>query len=77
MDKSEKAILWGSAAAEGTPRLSPVLARAIDLGRGPPALMRWLRGQQENGQPPTDIARLANTLHRVVRQVGVAETIME
>jgi hypothetical protein len=58
--------------------LSPVVARALELGHGPPALVRWLSGQVANGRPATaDVARLAAELGQVVRQAGVAETRVE
>jgi hypothetical protein len=57
---------------DGARRLTPVLARAMELGRGSPALVRWL--EQKGADSPT---RLASELNRVVRRAGVMETIRE
>ena len=62
-------------------RLVPVLTRAIELGRGPPALLDWLAGRLPPGPgarpPAAAVARLAAELHRLLRRAGVAETIAE
>jgi hypothetical protein len=63
--------------AEAT-RLVPVLTRAIELGQGPPALMRWLAGRLGGSRPPAGaVTRLAAELTQVVRGAGVAETRAE
>ena len=66
--------------AEAT-RLVPVLARAIELGTGPPGLMHWLAERLPSGHgtrpPPASVARLAAELNRVLRRAGVAETVTE
>jgi hypothetical protein len=66
--------------AEAT-RLVPVLVRAIELGRGPPGLLHWLAGwlpPAPGGRPPPDaVARLAAELTRILRRVGVTETVVE
>jgi hypothetical protein len=67
-------------AAEVT-TLVPVLVRVVELGRGPPGLMRWLNGQLDRpgraGPPVGALTRLAAELNQVVRRAGVAETIAE
>jgi len=57
---------------DGTRRLTPVLARAMELGRGSPALVRWLERR-----PAGNAVGLASELDRVVRRAGVMETIRE
>ena len=70
----------GAPAAEAT-RLVPVLVRAIELGRGPPGLVRWLAGRlppDPRARPPeAAVARLAAELNRVLRRTGRAETVAE
>ena len=59
-------------------RLVPVLTRAIELGHGPPALMRWLSARVGESRPPAGaVPRLAAELTRAVRRAGVAETLAE
>ena len=59
-------------------RLLPVLARALDTGRGPAGLMRLLRarGCEKSGSGEA-LGRLAGDLNRVVRRSGVQETLAE
>lgn len=68
----------GSFVSSGAGRsLTPVVARALELGQGPPGLIRWLNGQGAKPGPradAADVVRLAAELGRVVRQAGVAET---
>ena len=66
--------------AEAT-RLVPVLVRAIELGRGPPALVSWLAGRYPSGHgnrpPAAELARLAAELSHLVQRAGVAETVLD
>ena len=71
----------GSFASGGAGRsLAPVVARALELGQGPPGLVRWLNDRGAKPGPrgdAADVVRLAADLGRVVRQAGVAETRVE
>ncbi|HEX3148031.1 MAG TPA: hypothetical protein VHR66_08095 [Gemmataceae bacterium] len=69
-DLGSKSGFASGISGESSRRLSPVLARARELGRGSPALMRWLERK-----PTTSVAGLASELDRVVRRAGVLETI--
>jgi hypothetical protein len=60
--------------AGGSARLMPVLARALETGRGPAGLVGWLN---DRGAAPATVARLAGELDRAVRRAGVAETLRE
>jgi hypothetical protein len=63
---------------DGETRLVPVVARAVELGRGPPWLVRWVRSQLTGpavAADPTIVRRLARDLARLVGSTGVAETI--
>jgi hypothetical protein len=55
-------------------RLAPVLARALETGRGPGGVTRWLASRQAT---PATVAGLADELDRTVRRAGVAETLRE
>lgn len=70
----------GAPAAEAA-RLVPVLARVIELGSGPPGLVRWLAGRVPPGPrarpPDAAVAPLAAELHRLIHRAGVAETVVE
>ncbi len=55
-------------------RLTPVLARALETGRGPGGLAHWLAAR---GATPATVARLAGELDRAVRRAGVTDTLRE
>jgi len=57
-------------------RLTPVLARALDLGRGPPGLVSWL-ARHRPGSSTETLARLADELNQRIRTAGVTETLAE
>ena len=76
----------GAPAAEA--RLVPILARAIELGRGPPGLVQWVRGRLAAGGAESNtgpgavphkplLRRLAGELARVLRPGGVDETLTD
>jgi hypothetical protein len=69
----------GDTAASAVWALMPVVARAIDLGRGPPALVRWLAGGLGRGHDPRELAsRLARVLRaggEGTRQAHLADTV--
>lgn len=51
-------------------RFFPILARILELGRGPPALMKWVQGQLEvlNVRPESlESARVAQILGKLAR----------
>ncbi|HKB03755.1 MAG TPA: hypothetical protein VKD90_16140 [Gemmataceae bacterium] len=62
-------------------RFTPVLARVIELGRGPPGLVRWVQEQLERpaAAPPaaraSAILRLAGELSRLLRRAGAGATL--
>jgi hypothetical protein len=73
---NEQAISWTPSPEAA--RLVPVLNRAIELGHGPPALMRWLSGRVDGARPAAGtVTRLAAELTRAVRRAGVTETLAE
>lgn len=62
--------------------LAPIIARAVELGRGPHGLMGWIRGQMEppggcelEARGPT-VGRLAEELARILGPRVAAETIV-
>jgi hypothetical protein len=57
-------------------RLGPVIARSLELGRGPPGLVNWL-ARHRGGPSPQPLAPLAAELNRLVRRAGVTETLPE
>lgn len=50
-------------------RLLPLLGRVFDLGRGPPALVMWVRGQLVAGSPAERACRKA-VLLRLARDLS-------
>ncbi len=40
------------------PPLTPLVARVIELGRGPPALVRWVSARLGSGMPAPELATL-------------------
>lgn len=62
-------------------RLLPVIARAVELGRGPPGLVGWVR-EQLRGEPPGDptapdrVGRLARELARRLAADPASDTIV-
>ena len=76
MTTNEQSASWTPAPEAA--RLVPVLTRAIEVGHGPPALMRWLSGRLGETHPSAGaVTRLAAELTRAVRRAGVAETVVE
>ena len=61
----------------GAGRMTPILARALELRRGPAGLVRWLADRPAGPGGSADVARLAAELNQVVRRAGVAETLVE
>lgn len=57
-------------------RLTPVVVRALELGRGPPGLVRWLARHGANTRGD-NVDRLAGELNHLVRTAGVTETLAE
>lgn len=62
--------------------LIPVVARAVELGRGPPDLVRWVRDRFAalGGEAGTDhgrpvLRRVANELARLLPRAGSADTL--
>lgn len=53
-------------------RLGPVIARALELGRGPPGLVNWLVRH-----PAGPDESLAVELNQLIRTAGVTETLAE
>jgi hypothetical protein len=71
----------GSEDRSGSPpaddrRLGPVIARSLELGRGPPGLVNWL-ARHRAGPSPQPLAQLAAELNRRVRRAGITETLPE
>ncbi len=64
-----------SAPPEGR-RMVQVLARALEIGRGPPGLARWLarHGASRSNEA---VVRLAAELNQLIRAAGVTETLAE
>jgi hypothetical protein len=64
-------------------RLVPILARAAELGRGPPWLVGWVRGRLARlGAPnlsadPAVARRLARELAWLVRPAGLTDTVRD
>jgi hypothetical protein len=54
--------------------MSPILARALETGRGPGGLVHWLAGRDAG---PANVPVLAAELDWLVRRAGVAETLRE
>ncbi len=51
--------------------LTLLVARVTDLGRGPPALVRWVSGRTDGGLYPKELARL---LSRALRRAAARAT---
>lgn len=71
----------GSDGRAGSPppddrRLGPVIARSLELGRGPPGLVNWL-ARHRAGPSAQPLPQLAAELNRLVRRAGVTETLSE
>ena len=73
----------GRSDREGPPdaaRLIPVVTRAAELGRGPPWLVGWVRGQLTGRtaiRDPSVARRLAGDLARLLRPSGLVDTIRD
>jgi hypothetical protein len=51
--------------------LALLVARVTDLGRGPPALVRWVSGRTDGGRYPKELARLlSRALRRATGPAG-------
>ena len=64
------------AARANSDLLRPLVARVIDLGRGPPALVSWIASRVCRGPCPKKLAgSLARTLRRAGSQTADARTV--
>ncbi len=54
----------------GPAHLVPIIARVVDLGRGPPGLVAWVHGRLDGGRPPGSAAREA-VVHRLAVELAV------
>jgi hypothetical protein len=82
--RRQRSAAWsdGPPSAEEA-RFVPILRRAVELGRGPPWLVAWLRDRLARlGEPnlsagPTVARRLARELARLARPADLTDTVRD